>query len=414
MTSLFPKDFLWGAATAAHQVEGNNHNQWSEWEDKNATRLANHAEKEVGSFGGWERVKIDAQNPSNYQSGQASGSYDLYNKDFDLLETINMNAYRFSIEWSRIQPQENEWEQQAIDHYRAMLEELKSRGIEPAVTLFHFTLPVWFANKGGFEKRKNIKYFTRFTEKIVSELGEYAKYFITVNEPEVYSSISYIAKMWPPAKRNLFKALMVQINLAAAHNESARIIHELNPAYKVSVAKHSIHFYSEKNTWLNRLVIHFLQYIMDDFFMKKVIKECDFIGINYYQSMCINGFLVQSPKVLKNDLNWSMQPGDLEKVLVRFHKKYHKPIIVTENGLADGLDDRRRWWIETTLVAMESALSQGVQLQGYFHWSLIDNFEWSYGKWPHFGLAAVDQKTLERKLRPSALWYGDKIKRLRS
>jgi beta-glucosidase len=413
MTSLFPKNFLWGAATAAHQVEGNNHNQWSVWEDKNATRLASRAEKEIGSFDSWEEVKNEAKTPSNYRSGRASGSYELFSKDFDLIEALNMNSYRFSIEWSRIEPNENEWNQQSIDHYRVMLEELKSRNIEPIITLFHFTLPVWFAEKGGFEKRKNVKYFTRFTEKIVSELGEYARYFITINEPEVYSSISYIAKMWPPAKRNLYKAVKVQINLATAHNAAAKVVHRLNPTYSVSVAKHSIYFYSEKNTWLNRFIINALQYVMDDFFMKKVINECDFIGINYYQSMCINGFIVRSPKIQKNDLNWAMQPKDIKGVLVRFHKKYHKPIMVTENGLADGLDNRRKWWIEETLDAMESAISLGVELKGYFHWSLIDNFEWSYGKWPHFGLASVDQNTLERTLRPSARWYGERIEKYR-
>jgi beta-glucosidase len=212
----------------------------------------------------------------------------------------------------------------------------------------------------------------------------------------------------------VFKALRVLVNLAAAHNESANRIHQHNPSNMVSVAKHSIHFYSEKNTWLNRLVIHFLQYVMDDFFMNKVVKECDFIGINFYLSMCVKGIFVHSPRVQTSDLNWAMQPSDLTNVLVRFHEKYQKPIMVTENGVADDLDSYRKWWIEASLIAMESALQQGVQLKGYFHWSLIDNFEWAYGKWPHFGLAAVDAVTKERTLRPSARWFSEEISKHRS
>jgi len=167
----FPKRFLWGAATAAHQVEGGNHNQWSVWELENAKSKAAQAEYIYDHYDSWSRVATQAKKPSNYVSGKVGDHYNRYEEDFDLLESMHMNAYRFSVEWSRIEPQEGLWNAEAVMHYKDQIASLKKRGIEPMVTLFHFTLPVWFADKGGFAKRSNVKYFTRFATKIITELG---------------------------------------------------------------------------------------------------------------------------------------------------------------------------------------------------------------------------------------------------
>lgn len=410
----FPKRFLWGAATAAHQVEGNTHNQWSVWELENARALAAQAEYHYNDFPTWEKVKERAKDPHNYVSGMAADHYNRYKEDFDFLEKMNMNAYRFGIEWARIEPEEGAWNAEAITHYKEYVRELKRRDIEPIVTLFHFTTPVWFEKKGGFEKRSNVKYFVRYAEKIVSELGLDISKIITINEPEIFAGTGYVLELWPPAERNVWKAFWVFNNLIVAHNRTAKVIHRMNRKYKVSVAKHSIYFYPGDNAWLSRVTAAICQYIFDDYYLKRVVRHCDFLGLNYYQSMRTYGYRIHNPESPMNDLNWVMSPADIEFVLERLWGKYKLPILITENGLADEADEHREWWIRETITAMRSAMKRGVQLQGYLHWSLLDNFEWAFGKWPRFGLVAVDYKTQRRTLRPSAIWFGKVIKKLRA
>ena len=270
----FPKRFLWGAATAAHQVEGGNHNQWTVWELENARAKAAQASFIYNHYESWERIARDAKDPNNYVSGKASDSYNRYEEDFDLLKTMHMNAYRFSIEWSRIEPEEGMWDAAAVTHYKEMITSLKKRGIEPVVTLFHFTLPVWFADMGGFEKRSNVKYFTRYVQKIISELGVSVRLIITINEPEVYVLMSYITQEWPPAVSSKAKAFIVLNNLAYAHRQAAKAIHRLSRRYKVSIAKNTAYSYAGDDALISRLSAGFSQYIADDYFLKRVIRYC--------------------------------------------------------------------------------------------------------------------------------------------
>lgn len=411
--SKFPKRFLWGAATAAHQVEGNTHNQWTVWELENAKSLAVQADYQIDDYDSWERVKRDAKNPTNYVSGKLANHYGRYKEDFDLLQKMNMNAYRFSVEWSRIEPNEGAWNVEAIAHYKEYALELKRRNIESIVTLFHFTLPVWFADMGGFERRSNVKYFTRFAEKIISELGTSIRYVITINEPEVYASESYYLAHWPPMLSNPFKLWRVINNLAYAHKQTAKAIHGLNRRYKVSISKNTNYFYAGDNAWLSNLSAGIMQFFQDDYFIKRFIKHCDFLGVNYYQSQRVYGYRIHNPETQQSDIQRQMSPGDIEYALERLWNKYHKPIMITENGLADSRDEWRKWWLTETLVGVQKALKRGVQIDGYLHWSLMDNFEWSYGKWPRFGLIEIDYLTGERRLRPSARWFGNVIKKVR-
>ena len=409
----FSKHFLWGAATAAHQIEGSNHNQWTVWELENAKVKAAQAEYHIHDFESWDRIKTSAKDPHNYVSDKLADHYNRYEEDFDLLKSMSMNAYRFSVEWSRIEPEEGVWNAEAIEYYEHYVDALKQRGIEPIVTLFHFTLPIWFVEKGGFEKRSNVKYFTRFAKKIISELGLSVRYIITINEPEVYATMSYYWQEWPPAVHNPYKFWRVINNLALAHRQAAKAIHGINRRYKVSIAKNSCYFYPGDDAWLSRVSAVIAQYIEDDYFIKKVIRHCDFLGVNYYQSFRFYGYRIHNPERLVNDLNWTMTPGDIQYVLERLHNKYRLPIIITENGLADSEDKHRQWWVTQTILGMQKAIRNGVKLEGYLHWSLIDNFEWAYGKWPRFGLAAINYKTGERTLRPSGRWFGRIIKKIR-
>lgn len=410
----FPKRFLWGAATAAHQVEGGNHNQWTVWELENAKSLAAQAEYQLGDLHSWGRIKAEAKNPNTYVSGHSIDHYNRYEEDFDLLKSMHMNAYRFSVEWSRIEPEMGAWNAEAVDHYKQKLASLKRRNIEPIVTLFHFTMPVWFAELGGFEKRSNVKYFVNFAKKIVAELGPTVRFIITINEPDVYSFVSYQMGMWPPAKPSPLKLFFVIQNLAYAHKLAYKAIHATGRHYQVSIAKNSVYFYAGDNSWLSRTSAAVAQYLQDDYILKKVIRYTDFLGVNYYMSQRVYGYRVHNPEVPVTDLEWSFAPGDIQYVLERLHAKYKKPIIITENGLADATDKDRKQWIVKTLIGMHAAMDNGVDLRGYIHWSLLDNFEWSYGTWPRFGLASVDYSTGERTLRPSARWFGRVIKSIRN
>jgi beta-glucosidase len=409
----FPKGFLWGAATSAHQVEGGTHNQWSVWELENAKTLAAKAQYHYGDLSSWSDSEKEAKNPSTYVSGKSTDHYNRYEEDFDLLKNLNMNAFRFSVEWSRVEPQEGAWNVEAIQHYKKYVNELRKRRIEPVLTLFHFTLPVWFSALGGFEKRANIKYFVRFAEKIVSELGRDVRLIITINEPEVYAHESYLLGSWPPAMTSKLATRNVLNNLARAHNQAAAVIHGLGRGYKVSIAKNSPFIYAGDDAVLSRKYADFMQYVRDDYFLRKVAKNCDFLGVNYYFSDRAYGYRIHNPDEKVSDLGWDLSPANLQFTLERLYEKYKLPILITENGLADANDENRQWWLTQTLIAMQKAIDNGVALQGYLHWSLLDNFEWDKGTWPRFGLAAVDYKTLTRTLRPSAVWFGRVIKHLR-
>ena len=410
----FPKKFLWGAATSAHQVEGSMHNQWTVWELENAKSRAAQAEYQWHDLDNWPDIKDQAKDPENYVSGKGADHFNRYEEDFEIARKMHMNAFRFSVEWSRIEPEEGAWSASAIQHYKEYVAELKRRNIEPVVTLFHFTLPVWFAEMGGFEKRSNIQYFVRFADKIMRELGRDVKFVITINEPEVYAYESYLTGAWPPGKTSKASMRTVLNNLAAAHNKAAEAIHGINRRFKVSVAKNSPYIYAGDDAVLSQKSADLMQYLRDDHFLKKVVKHCDYLGVNYYFSDRVYGYRVHNPDEKVSDLGWDLSPANIQHALERLHEKYNLPILITENGLADADDQNRQWWITQTLIGMQKAMDSGVKLEGYLHWSLIDNFEWDKGFWPRFGLIAVDYKTLKRTPRPSAVWFAKIIKHLRT
>lgn len=409
----FPKSFLWGVSTAAHQVEGGNHNQWSEWELENAKALAIRSTYQFEDLDNWPAVKHVAKQPGNYVSGRTVNHYTQYEQDFDLARTMHMNAFRFSVEWSRIQPEEDAWNAEAVRHYKGYIIAMKKRGLEPVMTLFHFTLPIWFARKGGFERRANVRYFVEFVDRILEELGPSVRYIITINEPETYTYQSYVTGEWPPQRHKKLLALRVYRNLALAHNRAAGVIHKKSRKYKVSVAKNSMFVYPGDDAWLSRASASVGQFIQDDYFLRQVYKTCDFLGVNYYMDARIYGYRMHNPQDKVSDLGWDMEPQNIELVLKRLHDKYHLPIMITENGVADATDQYRQWWLTQTIVALQKAMESGVDMLGYLHWSLLDNFEWDKGTWPRFGLFAVDYTTGARTPRPSAQWLARVLKKIR-
>lgn len=405
---------FWGASTSAHQVEGRNHNQWSVWELAHASELAANAPEKLAHWlPRWDDIKQAATDPANYVSGIAIDHYDRYAEDFDIAAQLNLNSFRFSIEWSRIEPEEGRWDEAAIEHYRAVVRALKQRGLEPFVCLWHWTMPVWFTEAGGFEHKANIKYFTRFCEKVMVDLKDEVTYVITLNEPNVYAGLSYGQGEWPPQESNNAKMLSVYRNLISAHKQTYKVLKALRPELKVGIAQHITDFYAGDDSLISRNVVKVKSASWNWWFFDRTKNYHDFIGINYYQSERHFGFKANNPNQKQNDMGWNMEPERIEHVLVEADKRYKLPIIVTENGLADNRDADREWWLRETFGGMARAMERGAIIDGYMHWSLLDNFEWASGFWPRFGLVEVDRNTLGRKVRPSGEWYANFIQTVR-
>lgn len=406
---------FWGAATSAHQVEGKNHNQWSRWELQHASELAKGASTRFASWlPAWDRVSSEATQPENYVSGIAIDHWTRYEEDYEYLSKMNMTGYRLSIEWSRLEPQSGAWNESAFEHYRSMLRALKKRDISPIVTLWHFTNPIWFEDIGGFSKRANIHHFLKYVEKAIVELGEHLEYVITINEPNVYAGLAFVEGEFPPNQRSWWRGIRVERNLVESHNQAAKIIKAIRKNILVGIAQNVSHVRLGNKRPISRLMAAFQQLFWNEYALNRTDDNVDFIGCNYYFSDRWTGGLKPDNEMDKiSDMAFMMRPADIEHVVKRLFAKYGKPIIITENGVADANDKFRKWWIWETLAALSRAINDGVKIDGYLYWSLLDNFEWAHGFWPRFGLIAVDRSTLKRTMRPSATWFGGVIQSVR-
>ena len=393
----FPNGFLWGASTSAHQVEGGNFNSWSEWEKKNAQKLAKKAKT---YYQKWQVEKFpEMLNKENYISGIACDHYKRFKEDFYLAKSLNHNAHRFSIEWSRIEPEEGKINQGEIEHYRRVLIALKERGLEPFVTLYHWPLPVWLAQKGGWLNPKAPYYFDRYVKIISENLFNYVNFWITINEPNQFILNSCLRGIWPPQRKNIFKYFKVLNNLAKAHKLAYKALHLIDLDCQVGIAKNQTFF---EGNFLKYLI----GYIHNKCFLNKIKNQQDFIGLNYYFHNRIKRFKFNhNDNENCSDLGWEIYPKGIYYVLKNL-KKYNKPIYITENGLADAEDKKREKFIKDHLFWIHKAIQQKIDVKGYLYWSLLDNFEWDKGFWPRFGLIKVDYKTMERKIRPSAYEYA--------
>lgn len=411
MSNIFPDDFLWGASTAGHQVEGGTYDQWTVWELAHAQELATTAEKRLSWLPDWEKVKEEAQKPENYVSGKGVDHLHRYKEDFDIVKELNLNSLRFSIEWSRCEPEEGVWDKSGIDHYHNYIAELKKRGIEPIVNLWHWTQPVWFEEKGAFTKSANIGYFLRFVTKMAEEFGNDVKYIITINEPNVYASHGYLIGEWPPELKSVPKTLMVYRNLIRAHRFSYAILKKHNPELQIGIAMNMSDSQPKRAaSRIDKMVARASDYAWNWFFVSRIRRHQDFLGINYYMTHYYEKFKQVNPKTPTNDLGWYMEPSGISEVITKAWLRYKKPIMVTENGVPDSDDRYREWWIKETMQSLVKARKIGVDLIGYMHWSLLDNFEWKYGWWPKFGLVHVDRENnMKRTIRPSAKWWSRQL-----
>jgi len=382
----FPKGFLFGSATSAHQIEGGQRNDWSEWEKK-AGRVADGSDSAI-----------------------ACDSWNKWREDIALLKKTNQNAYRFSIEWSRIEPEEGRFSDKAIAHYREILLELKKQGIAPAVTLFHFTLPLWLSRIGGFANKKSVKYFARFAEKMAHEFGQIVDLWITINEPQAYLLSGYILGVYCPGKKDIFEAYFkVRNNLNSAHIKAYQAMKPLASG-PIGIGQHLLALQPLAPYFLNKIWVRITHFFTTHIFVQPIIKYVDFIGINYYMKFKLQFWhpRVHTVAKLLNDYGWGINQEGLYQVIME-SARWKKPIYITENGVADAQDQYRIPFIKQAFQNIDKAIKDGADVRGYFHWSLLDNFEWSGGYTMKFGLF-----TRDRLPRPSAKFYAEQIKKYSS
>lgn len=412
---VFPDDFMWGTATAAHQVEGNNdNNNWYAWE---------HTLNED------QQATIH----NNDKSGAAADHWNRYPQDIQLMKDLGMNAYRFSVEWSKIEPERGLINVAAIQHYHDLVDSLLAEGMTPMITLHHFTQPIWFDELGGFEKEENINDFVKFSRRIFEEFRNKVEYYCTINEPNVFVTGGYVRGDFPPGKKDPQLAGEVLFNLLKAHTLVYRTIKALPGGQKVKVGiVKDIFVFEPKNRfnpgdWLvartvdkafNESTLSYLKTGVFNFEFPPVSitkkyqygkGSYDFAGLNYY-SHIIFDFSFDQDKALepympedeiKTDMEYTMYPEGLYTAIKRI-ATLGAPIIITENGVADHDDDIRGAYIQKHLAAVSQAMKEGYDVDGYFYWSLMDNFEWAEGYEMKFGLYALDTLTQERTLRKGA------------
>ncbi len=419
-----PSGFLWGSATSAYQAEGNCFN--SNW-------FLFESEKDEN---GKPRIK-DGQ-----KAGIAADHWNRYKEDIQLMKSLGLNAYRFSIEWSKLEPEEGKFDEAVLDHYEKVIDELRENKIEPMITLHHFTNPIWFEKQGAFTKDNSPKIFARYVAKVFKRLGKKVNYWITINEPTVYAFNGYFFGEFPPAEKNMDKAALVFRNILIAHSEAYLAIKQINLNAKVGIAT-AIYAFDPNSWWniadvigayyanrnMNEVVLDYITNGRFDFYFptiskleyqSDVINSFDFVGVNYYTRFVIrfNPFNDKSYQEVKNtfaeyvtDMSWEIYPEGLYKALKLVSTFTNKPIFITENGIADDGDTKRPSFIKNHLLVMNKAIADGMNVNGYFYWTLMDNFEWAQGFSKRFGLYKVDFNTQERTLREGSKVYPEMIKK---
>jgi beta-glucosidase len=408
----FPRGFLWGTATAAHQVEGNNtNNQWWLWEQNG------HTQGTSGLAADWWGGR--------------------WKEDLDRAAETGQNAHRFSVEWSRIQPTPDTWDEDALERYRNILRGMRDRGLTPMVTLHHFSDPLWLYEMDGWENDKSPALFETFVRKAVDALKEYCTLWCTINEPHVYALSGYVAGDFPTKHRGINMAMQVIANLLRGHARAYRAIHEIQPESRVGYA-HQQRPMIPKRAW-NPLdvLMRNLRYgtvnmafpsalstgVMKTPLAKFQIPEAkgtqDYLGLNYYTvdtvsfhlgkrrelfthsefpvdaDMSPNLFIANHPEGLFESIKWA----------VRLFPNL--PILITENGVEDSDDHMRRRYLAQHIHQMWRAVNFNWPVKGYFHWSLVDNFEWERGWTQRFGLWGLDLETQKRIRRPSVDLYAE-------
>jgi beta-glucosidase len=380
-SDAFPPGFLWGTATAAHQVEGNNwNNDWWAWEHT------------PGS-------------PCQEPSGDACDHYHRYRDDIRLLAGLGFGAYRFSLEWSRIEPEEGEFSRAALDHYRRMCAACLEHGVAPVVTFHHFTTPRWVAAAGGWADPATADRFARFCERAAAHLGDLVDRACTLNEPNVVANFGYRWGLFPPGQRDADLHRRANDVFVAAHRKAVAAIKAGpgNAPVGLTLAMQDMQAVDggEARRDAERRDT-------EDGFLEAVRGD-DYIGVQTYTRLLFgrDGMRGPEPGVPTTQMGYEFWPEALEATIRRaWEMTRHVPIVVTENGIATTDDRERVAYVERALRGVLRCLDGGIDVRGYFYWSLLDNFEWVFGYRPVFGLVAVDRATQVRTVKGSAHWVG--------
>jgi beta-glucosidase len=367
-------------ATAAHQIEGGNvNNDWWAWEHVAGSGCAE-------------------------PSGDACDSFHRWPEDLDLVAGLGLGAYRFSLEWSRIEPAEGDFSWAALDHYRRMVGGCAERGIRPVVTFHHFTLPRWLADRGGFEAPDFTDRFARYVARSAQHLGDLVAMGCTVNEPNILGFLSYRFGMFPPGVTDRpDREAAVSRALIRAHRRAVDELRAGPGDYPVGVTVSMAEVVAlAGGEEVARAVLDH-----EDVFLAATAGD-DFVGVQVYTRMRFgpDGLAPPEPGVPVTQMGYEFWPAATEHVVRRAAAVTGLPIVVTENGIATADDTQRIAYLGEALTGVARCLDDGIDVRGYFAWSLLDNFEWTYGYGPRFGLFTVDRRTFERRAKPSAAWYG--------
>ena len=406
----FPDGFFWGTATSSHQVEGNNRN--NDW---------------------WAFEQIPGKIKDGTTSGLACDHYNRFEEDFTLSEQYGHNAHRFSIEWSRIEPEEGRWDEKEVEHYQKVLESLHRHHLVPFVTLHHFCHPVWFADMGGWISGRAPELLGRYAGYMAKQLGDAVPFWMTINEPPVLPMASYIAGVFPPGERDVVKGMQaareIQKSLATMHNairENAPHSPKIGPVINMTYAMPYTD--SEEDKQAARMMDQYWNgYWLDGFRdgvsgppagnggeVPGVKGAWDFVGLNYYSRnvMAHSGNRMGMKPIPPaadaecSTMGWEVYPEGFYQCMMRL-KQYGVPVYVTENGIGTDDDEQRISYLVRHLYQVKRALNDGVDIRSYLHWCQQDNFEWAEGFRQKFGFFEREEGTLNRIPKPSASAFKD-------
>jgi beta-glucosidase len=382
----FPQGFTWGTATAAHQIEGGNtNNDWWRFEHTDGSGC------------------VDS-------SGDACDSWNRWPEDVDLVADFGFDNYRFSVEWSRIEPADGEISQASLDHYRRQCHALRERGVDPVVTFHHFTTPTWLTDQGGWENPSTAERFARFCEITARALGaESIARACTINEANVVATMGWHAGMFPPGKNDKDLARKVAEVFIAGHRAGVDAIRNAIPEVPVGLTLSMTDYQAAEG---GEEKMERIRYLSEDIYLEATDGD-DFIGVQVYSRNVIgpNGWVGPLPGVPVVDMGYEFWPQSLGACLRRASAMTEAkiPLWVTENGIGTTDDTQRVDYVRQALIGVLDAIDDGIDVRGYTYWSLLDNFEWALGYRPRFGLVSVDRETFVRTPKESARWLATVI-----
>ena len=396
----FPDGFLWGTATAAHQVEGDlQNNDWWRFEQQGGIKTGDTA-------------------------AVACDHYNRYREDFRELRKMFHNCHRLSIEWSRIEPSPGEFDARQIRHYRDVLAELREQGMAPMVTLHHFTSPLWFAGRGGWAASGAWEAFMPFVRTVAEELGDLVTHWCTINEPNIYAVQGWLLGEFPPGRRgDLRGAYRVGLNMRLAHEACYELLHRVTPDIPVGLAFNKwllqpANPRRRRDVWAARVATATADgWPVRGTKLQRIVEApCDYIGLNHYSGQLVefdalrpaDQFIkrINPPGVPVSDFRQAIVPEWMREALAEL-KPLGKPVLITESGVAAADDSVRQKFLLDILEQVWLAIHQdGVDVRGYYHWTSMDNFEWAEGYSMKFGLIEVDRNSLDRRPKPSAQLFA--------